>query len=138
MKENANKYLDQITEKLFTEQPLESPSSDFSSKVMVRVEGLQNETVTVYKPLISKAGWFIIITGFLAVVVFVYLSGNGTETSGWFNTLNVNILFQNKASHIWAQWHIPDTLLYPTLFLSLLVWIQVLFVKNYCKKRMQF
>lgn len=137
MKENANKYLDNIAKKVITQNGLESPSQDFTQHVMFQLEGLEHQSVTTYKPLISKAGWLFIILGFIAVVVLVYFTGNGSNASGWFDTLDFSGVLDIKASHLFSQLKIPDTLLYPLLFLSLLIWIQVPFLRTYYKKRLQ-
>ncbi|GAA4281532.1 hypothetical protein [Gaetbulibacter aestuarii] len=138
MKENDNKYLNQIAEKVVKNNPIESPSGDFTSHVMFEIERLENSSVTAYKPLISKTGWTLICTGFLAVFCLVLFTGNSDNTGSWLSTINLNGLFENKVSTLFSHFYLPKTLLYPMVLFAVLVWIQLPILRNFHKKRYQF
>lgn len=138
MKENANKYLDHLVENLIKETKIESPSRNFTSEVMSQIEGLQTSRVTVYEPLISKTAWVLILLGFLALVGFVILFSPESNTSGWFDKINLNFLRSNRGSLFLFDFNLPKSLLIPLVFFSLLIWVQVPILRNYYNKRWHF
>lgn len=138
MKENDSKYLDQIAKKVIKEYSLESPSADFTSKVMFEIEGVKQSSVTTYKPLITKTGWILICTGFFAVICLVLFYGNTENTGSWLGEINLNRLFENKLRSLFSNINLPKTLIYPMVFLTALIWIQLPILRNYYKKRLQF
>ena len=60
---------------------LEYPVSDFSSKVMARINALETAT---YKPLITKKGWTVLIFMFLSVIIYVTFSQPAENTGNTF------------------------------------------------------
>ena len=114
MKENADKYLDDLSRKVIGKSSLESPSYDFTKNVMAQVKALTGSTLTTYKPLISKSMWFIITLLASSGVAYI-LFGPQTE-SLWLQKLNLNQYlsmpsldtgFENPASVVHTQ-HMMD------------------------------
>ena len=138
MKENANKYLDHLIGDLVKEVKIESPSRDFTNKVMSQIKGLQTSRVTVYEPLISKTSWILILLGFLALVVVVFLISPESSTPGWFEKINFNFFKGNTGSQLFSDVNLPKSLLIPLLFFSLLIWVQVPILRNYYSKRLDY
>ena len=95
MKENANKHIDSFTKKLFKDGSTESPSFDFTTKVMSDVNALSSTNVTVYKPLISKRTWILISISVVALIAY-FTFGLQLESSGWFSTIDYTVLSDNK------------------------------------------
>ena len=74
--ENKEKKLDEFTHKIFNETSLETPSFNFTDKVMANLPEIHSakkiKTNSVkkikYEPLISKSGW-IMIAAFVAILL---------------------------------------------------------------------
>lgn len=80
MDKEVDKKLDRLTGKLLKDFSRETPSFDFTTKVMSRVDGLS--TSKVYEPLLSKKTWMILIVfvvGILAYAIF----GNIQLENSW-------------------------------------------------------
>ena len=77
--EEQFKKQDDILKKLLKESPLESPSVDFSKKVMQQIE--RKHEVKVYSPLISKTAWTAIAAMFLLSLVWIYYNPSSTVSS---------------------------------------------------------
>ena len=71
--EKGNEKIEMIIDKLMSFDSLEQPALDFTDNVMSKVVAMSNSTATVYKPLITKQVWFVILSSFLVLVVYVYL-----------------------------------------------------------------
>ena len=72
MKE-SDKNIEQLIEKMMAEEKLQSPSIDFTSKIMAKVELLEEKKIKVYKPLISKSVWIFIGLAVAALVIYISL-----------------------------------------------------------------
>ncbi|MFC6859299.1 hypothetical protein [Zunongwangia atlantica] len=74
--ENKEKKLNEFTQKIFSETSLETPSFNFTDKVMANLPEIHSaktiKTTSVkkikYEPLISKSGW-IMIAAFVAILL---------------------------------------------------------------------
>ena len=133
--EGDEKKIEAFIEKLMSADALEQPSVDFTDMVMSKVEAVANSQATVYKPLIPKAVWFLIIGGFIALVG--YLTINESEVnSSWLNRFDwskVSLnLFENVSSNL------SSTLMYAVVLLAIMISIQVPLLKYYFNKRMTF
>ena len=87
--EKDEKEIEAFIDKLMSNDHLELPTIDFTAKVMSKVEVISNSTATVYKPLISKSVWFIILVSFVALLAYVYLNKPATKQS-WFNRIDLS------------------------------------------------
>lgn len=133
--ESDEKNIEAFIDKLMSADTLEQPSVNFTDKVMSQVEAVSNTKAIVYKPLISKTVWFIIIGAFIALAG--YLTINETKANNsWFNRFdwsNVSFnLFENVSSNL------SSTLMYAVVFLAIMVSVQVPLLKHYFNKRMMF
>lgn len=127
MKENEDKYLDDFTKKIIKKAALESPSIHFTSEIMSQVAALNDKSVTIYKPLISKKVWFLIALSFVVLCTYLIL-GTETEKESWLSTLDFNALSGFKMS---------KTLMYAVVFFGLMFCIQIPFLKNHFDKRFE-
>jgi len=96
MKETVDKHLDDLTRKVIKEGSKESPSFNFTDSVMSQIEPLSSTSKIQYKPLISKTTWFLILIGFIALLIYTSLLGIKTNSSSWLNEINFNVLSNNK------------------------------------------
>ena len=126
MKEN-DKNVEQFIEKVMKETSLETPSFDFTSKIMAQVSVLEQNKVKEYKPLISKKIWFSIFV-VLVAMVFYSIFANNEKTQ-------FDIDFSAKISSLIPTIHVSDVTTYSVLIVTLMVLIQISILKNYFDKR---
>src|SRR5580693_8506690 len=81
MKANEYKNMGQYVRVVIKKMPLESPSHDFTAKVMANVLAIEKSKASVYKPLISKTGWILIFGGIITAIGYFILNG-GTPVEG--------------------------------------------------------
>ncbi|MDN3593398.1 hypothetical protein [Zunongwangia endophytica] len=75
--ETKEKKLDEFTQKIFKETDLETPTFDFTNKVMTDLPEIDfkvDHSEFQYKPLISKSGWTMIAALLLILVISPYYS----------------------------------------------------------------
>jgi len=120
--------IEKFTKHIFDEIGLEKPSSSFVENVMGEIEIL-GDTRIVYKPLISKRVWFIILISCIAL--FLWSAINPTE-SAIFQDIKINVnlnIFKNLV--------FSDTVIYGISVLGVLCIAQVLFLKNRFDKQIE-
>ncbi len=118
MKENADKYLDDLAKKVIKDASMESPSFSFTDVVMSQVEALNISSVTVYKPLISKKTWVFISIVFLCATAYLIL-GNSSATYGWLSSIDLSVISNNKLTDSLSGFTMSNTLSYSIGFLAL-------------------
>ena len=132
--ERDEKKIEAFIDKLMSADALEQPSLDFTDKVMSKVEAISNSTATVYKPLISKPVWILIITGFLALVGYVIFKEPATG-SGLLERFNLSGV-SNPLENI--SFNFSKTLIYAMVLMAVMFSIQIPILKQYFNRRMSF
>jgi len=137
------KNIEEITKYIIKEAQIESPSEDFLDKVMNSVKLESKLSLTkVYQPLISKSAWLLIITVFFGLSIFMF-AGN-SENSYVFSKIGVSFfdkitsikVLENISSiNIFKNIHFSTTFTYSFIFFSILVMLQLYFIKNYFNKQ---
>jgi hypothetical protein len=124
--EEQFKNIDRGIEKLVKEAGIHKPSANFLNDVMSAVN--QTAIKQVYKPLISRATWFIIVTLFAASFVVLYFYS--TPELSLLQDLN---LFEKLSFEIpTSEFQVPKTMVYAIGCLGLFLF-QIPFLKNYLK-----
>ncbi|TVZ59061.1 hypothetical protein NA63_1586 [Flavobacteriaceae bacterium MAR_2010_105] len=129
MKKNTNKDIEHVMDKLMKDASLESPSVDFTSKVMHQVSVTSKSNVTVYKPLIPKnilIALFALTLGWIGYSMFI---GETIEIN-WLEKLNFN-----KVSSFFSGFKISQTTMYSLLMFAVMLGIQTPILKRYLDKR---
>lgn len=134
MEKNNDKNIDELLKKSIQQLTLDSPSIDFTSSVMKKVEKLQKSKSIVYKPLISKPFWFLIIGCILTILVYSFLSIDQNQPS----IINFNGLFEQVPSISIPEISISKTMKNSILVIGLLFLIQIPLLKHYFNKRIDF
>jgi len=129
MKEKANKHIEQFVDKAMKSSSLETPSFDFTTKVMSQVLENSKSTVTVYKPLISKTTWgiLLLITG--ALIVYSLFSNDSTSFV-WLDQIDFS-----KVSNLFSGIKISNTVMYSLLMFAVMLFIQIPLLKHYFNKQ---
>ncbi|MEC3907295.1 hypothetical protein VOI54_09725 [Tamlana sp. 2201CG12-4] len=131
MKEKEDKYLDDLIKKVIKDRAIESPSFDFTNSVISQIKTGSN---IIYKPLISKKGWFFILSAFLVMVIYVFL-GIEMEPSGVFKFVDFSILSNNKILDVLTNFTTSKTFVYAIVLFGLMLCIQVQFLKHHFNQR---
>ena len=130
MKE-SDKNIENLIDKMMSETTLDSPSIDFTSKVMAQIQVAEKSAAKGYKPLISKSIWFVIGLGLIALMVYSVFFG-GTN-----NNLEIGKSYTDKISMLFSGIHLSKNVLYAILVVPFMVLIQVGILKNYFDKKYQ-
>lgn len=133
MKKEIDKELDEFVGRLLRETPMESPSLNFTSKIMARVETMPQNELFIYRPLISKYVW-----GGIALVLFIgcllVVFGNFEMAPSLWSFMDVERpnfdLFKNI-----PRFSMPNTLIYGVLGFSFFACIQIVLIKHQFDKR---
>ena len=90
MKNKEDKNIEKLVGDMMASNPIERPSVDFTSAVMSAVLATKAKSSLVYKPLISKRGWFIIVLAFIALSVFLILNQQIVQINKYFDLSSVH------------------------------------------------
>lgn len=131
--EFKDEQLEAMLERLMRDEAIETPSDDFTDKVMDRVQTLANGSSITYRPLISKWVWVLIVLVFTGLIAIISLnsSGGGGE---WLSRLNVSDfqfqLFEN------IHFEFSKTFTYGSILLGVMMLVQATMLKSYFNNRM--
>ena len=104
--------LDKQFEEMMKGITIDSPSSDFTMKVMSRIQAeaaVQKRPILAgYEPVISKKTWIMLLIIFAALMIYINVAGKDTDsanTSGFMATIlnSMNQLEVNKVSSFWQK-----------------------------------
>ena len=129
MKE-SDKNIENLIDKMMAENTLETPSFDFTSKIMSQVLIAEKSKVKAYQPLISKQIWILVIGALIALIVYVIMTGNNYE-------LKIDKIYADKISNLFSGIHISKITLYTILIVPIMVLMQIPLLKNYYNKKYQ-
>lgn len=130
MDKEENKKLEALMDKFMAEAPIESPSADFTKNVLRQIEAESPKEVFKYQPILSGR---VLSFGFIVFVALLAYLGTQLGPSGgqgWFKNINMDAWF-----HMDWQWmsgySFPKTMVYAFLFLGLLFFAQVPWLKKH-------
>jgi hypothetical protein len=132
--EADDKKIEAFIDKLMSADSLEQPSIDFTANVMSKVEAISNSTATVYKPLISKQVWILIVATFLALVGYVIFNEPSTS-SGLLERFDLSGV-SNPLENI--SFNFSKTLMYAMVLMAVMFSVQIPILKHYFNNRMSF
>ncbi|MEZ4778601.1 MAG: hypothetical protein R2786_04390 [Flavobacteriaceae bacterium] len=122
MEELFNKQ-DAVLKKLIKETPLETPSMDFSKKVMLHIE--KQKVGKTYRPLISKTALLCIVVLFILSLVWLYFNPSSSMYSEEALSFSEKLNFRNPFEQI----TLSKTTIYAIGFMALFL-IQIPFLKR--------
>ncbi len=134
MKANEDKNMEQYVRMVIKEMPLESPSHDFTAKVIANVLAIEKSKATVYKPLISKTGWILIFGGIIAAIgYFILNGGTPVESQAWsFGHGAKDFIKTFGDVHLFQ---FSQTTINVIVVSTILILLQIALLKNYLDKR---
>lgn len=136
MKEHTEQHLDSLAKKAMKSSSLESPSVDFTAHLMKQIEQVSIGDRIAYKPLISKYGWFGIITALIGLSVFM-MFGN-VEGLSMLEGVDYSVISNNKVTDAISGIKFSKVLTYAIGFFGLVFFIQIPLMKHIMNKRLEF
>jgi hypothetical protein len=102
--------LDQQFEEMMKGVRIDSPLSDFTLKVMSRIQAeaavTKRSLLHEYEPVISKKTWIILVLVFVVMMIYLIASGKesaASDSAGFWSTLTGS-LSQLKTSEVSSIW----------------------------------
>lgn len=135
MQENVDKHLEKLTRKVMSTSTLESPSFEFKSNVMAKIEATRVSSATRYTPLISTRVWIFIGIALVAILLYIVF-GDVTVTAGWLSQIGIERFFNYEFSSPISNLNVPTTLLYAVVFFGVMLTIQIPLLKRYFNQRL--
>ncbi|WP_053991788.1 hypothetical protein [Mangrovimonas sp. TPBH4] len=135
MKTEKDKELEQLVQKFMENSQKESPSFEFTSKVMEEIEQLSEVKRITYKPLVPKAVWWMLSVGLGLLVLYIAL-GAPAQGEGWSSYISleqIKIPKWNAFSGI----KFSQTTMYGMVMLALMVMVQIPLLKHYFNSRLK-
>ncbi len=133
MNEQTKKPIEHFVDKVMKSSTLETPSFDFTAKVMSQVKAkvTSRSTVTVYKPLISKTTWGILVLLTAGMIIYSTFSKD-TTSLGLIDKLDLS-----KIPNVFSGFKISQTAMYSLLMFTVMLFIQIPILKHYFNKRFE-
>jgi len=130
MEANNKEKLDGLIRKSVKEAGLESPSVDFTKNLMTKIKvASKQESVTVYKPLISKVGWGILAIIVLALSVFA-LDQKLDIQLAWLEKMNMGALPKVQLLDTLPNFGLSNIFFYSILIFAVFAVIQLVLLKQ--------
>ena len=114
----------------------EKPSMDFTANVMKNIEHAVIGETIVYKPLISKGAWLIIIA--IVVGITAYLTLGNVQGVSWFDNVDFSTVSNNRLVNTLSGITISKTLTYAIGICGLLFFVQIPLMKYLMDKRLEY
>lgn len=128
-----DKELNEFTKYIVKESELKSPSSNFVKNVMSKIEEeVSINTQFVYKPLISKKGWFIIFS--VIVLATIAVIRNTQATSTYLSSWELSFLENTVNYFQFNEIKFSKTFVICSVIFSLMMMVQVLGIKHFYNK----
>ena len=129
MENNAEKHLDQLSRKIMGKTNLDTPSKDFTSKLLSQIDYISNSRAFVYKPPISKPVWLVMAVAVLAITGYSVSNSKG-ETSNWSKMLNLKNIVSKHFEDLLTDFQFSEISLYAFLMFCGMLYLQILIIKT--------
>ncbi|QCX01327.1 hypothetical protein FGM00_14860 [Aggregatimonas sangjinii] len=135
MNEKDNKKLEELVDKLMRETVLETPSADFTSKVLSQVDSIATSEVTTYRPLISKSVWIGLCALLVGTVIYSFF--NTTAEPNWFETVDFSVFTNSGIGNQLSDLVSSKAMFYAAILFASMFVVQISFLKNHFNRRLR-
>ncbi|AOW21854.1 hypothetical protein [Urechidicola croceus] len=135
MSKKSTDKLDVFTRKIVKELPEEKVSLSFSKNVMASINALEVNETKVYKPLISKKVWFVIISSFIGLIIYGWKLIPEDQEGYLSEMSNINIGDILNYSPFDLNFKVSNITVYSFVFLALMISIQIIYFKHRIDKQ---
>jgi hypothetical protein len=133
-----NKHIEEIdafAKKYVKEIKKETPSLDFTTNLMKSISQLESvKSTTMYRPLISKKAWFVVVAAIIAIVLIPFSSAK--EEIFTLPKFNFSFLEKLSFSEAFQSINVSNTTFIIALMFGLLLSIQIVYLKGFFEKRL--
>ncbi len=134
-----NKHIEELdffAKKYINDIESEIPSMDFTKNIMATIEATETSKVFKTEPLISKKVWLLLLVTLIASIFYVYKK----STTQLMNLPKVewDIFSKIKIFDAFKNIEVSNVTLYACFFFTLLIFVQISFLKNRFEKRLKF
>jgi hypothetical protein len=133
MESHSEQYFNDLAEKVYKSTSIESPSLDFTARVMSRLE---EQTAAAYRPLISKKGWIGIALVIAAIISYSIFGG--VESSGILENVDYSIITNNKLTDALSAIQFSKTVIYCVAIFGVAWLFYVPLMKQHMERRLEF
>lgn len=127
MKAKEDKLLEELVDNMMKDSVLESPSFDFTTKVMSGVLAAKTNKVFVYKPLIPKSVFILFFGCFVALLIYSSINGK-PQSNSWFGQIVFSSLYKNQIASLF---NFSKISMYSVVLATLMLYIQISFLKKH-------
>lgn len=133
--ENEDKRIEDLINKLMTNDSLETAPTNFTEGVMSKIEALSETKIIAYKPLIPNYVWWLLGLGFVALITNIVLnkSSDSSSLTDRYNLPDISFDLLNNLSVDFS-----NTLMYATVLLAVMVAIQIPLLKQYFNQKLSY
>jgi hypothetical protein len=129
MDKREDKKLETFIDKFMGDAPLESPSVDFTQKVLHKLEADAQQEVFQYKPLVSGKILSGVSIAFVALLVFIGAQLGMDSGQGWFASIHMDAWFQTDWQWV-DQYTSSKIMVYAFLLFGFMFFVQVGWLKK--------
>lgn len=130
MDEQQKKELETFVDKVMGETSLESPSPDFTEKLMTKIEAQSQQQVFVAQPLLPRKLLTFLFLGFVGGFIYLLMTYGLDSNQGWFKNIEWNLDFSNTWR--WMEGYTASKVtLYAVLLFGVLFFVQIPWLKRY-------
>ncbi|MEZ0006658.1 hypothetical protein ABH942_002035 [Flavobacterium sp. 28YEA47A] len=129
MKENENKELENLVDKAMKNLPLETPSFDFTSRIMAQTAIVPKKVISAYKPILPKTFWLVLAIILIGLLCYTYFSGAPQEELSY--GVDSKQIYISKFSNITNGLNYSKTTMYAAVALFLAMLVQIPIIRNH-------
>ncbi|TCI90650.1 hypothetical protein [Tenacibaculum sp. M341] len=134
-----NKHIDELdsfAKKYMNDIESEIPSMDFTKNIMTTIEATETSKVFKTEPLISKKVWLLLVVTLIASIFYVYKKSSTQLIN--LPKIEWDLFSKIKIFNAFKNIEVSNVTLYACFFFTLLIFVQISFLKNRFEKRLKF
>lgn len=128
MKAKEDKTIEKLANKVMSNATLDSPSFDFTSKVMSQVLAVKTTNATVYKPLISKPTFIVVFGCIFTLFIYIFMNSE-SQTKSWFNYVDFSPMY-------FSSFNFSKITTFAIVVSTLMFFVQIPLLKNHFEKQL--
>lgn len=128
MKENENNELERLADKAMQGLPLETPSFDFTARVMAQTAAIPKKTEPVYVPLLPGYFWLLLAVALAGLLGYAYFAEGATTPVS--EGIGLKALYGSALDDMASTLQFSKTTMYAAVALLLSVLAQIPIVRS--------
>lgn len=133
MKTNEDKLLTELVDSIMKDSILDSPSSDFTSKVMSKALETKPNKAFAYKSLIPKSIFMLYIAYFVTLIIYLLINENN-QTNNWLDFSLFKSIYTNQITSLLSFSKIT---MYAVVLATSMLLVQIAFLKKYFENQVK-